>query len=85
MSRSFDPGTLCVSAGLALVFLGALLLLSRLAAEAAKIRYDVNLLWTNKFDRCSRFSLDRSYHDGTGRDHKHTVLLGVCQLKVISG
>ncbi|KAK9906545.1 hypothetical protein WJX75_003911 [Coccomyxa subellipsoidea] len=37
--------------GLALVYLGSSLLLSRLSAEAAKIRYDVNLLWTNKFDR----------------------------------
>lgn len=37
--------------GLGLIFLGALLLLSRLSAEAAKIRYDVHLLWTNKFDR----------------------------------
>jgi hypothetical protein len=34
------------------VYLGSSLLLSRLSAEAAKIRYDVNLLWTNKFDRC---------------------------------
>ena len=57
MSSLSDPGTLCAFAGLALVFLGALLLLSRLSAEAAKIRYDVNLLWTNKFDRCSCFSL----------------------------
>ncbi|EIE24148.1 hypothetical protein COCSUDRAFT_53240 [Coccomyxa subellipsoidea C-169] len=37
--------------GLVLVYLGSTLLLSRLSAEAAKIRYDVNLLWTNKFDR----------------------------------
>lgn len=39
------------AAGLALMYLGSSLLLSRLSAEAANIRYDVNLLWTNKFDR----------------------------------
>ena len=41
-----------LSAGLALMYLGASLLLSRCSAEAANIRADVNLLWTNKFDRC---------------------------------
>ncbi len=46
------------AAGLALMYLGSSLLLSRLSAEAANIRSDVNLLWTNKFDRCGRADCD---------------------------
>ena len=38
-------------AGLFIAYLGGSLLLSRLSAEAAKIHYDSNLLWTNKLDR----------------------------------
>lgn len=38
--------------GVGLLYLGFSLLLSRLSAEAANIRHDINLLWTNKFDRC---------------------------------
>lgn len=51
----FISSSMC--AGLLLVFLGVLLLLSRLSAEAAKIRYDLNLLWTNKFDRSAGLPL----------------------------
>ena len=35
------------------MYLGCSLLLSRLSAEAANIRHDTNLLWTNKYDRCA--------------------------------
>ena len=40
-------------AGLFIAYLGSSLLLARMSAEAAKVRYDSNLLWTNKLDRCS--------------------------------
>ena len=33
------------------MYLGSSLLLSRLSAEAASIRHDTNLLWSNKYDR----------------------------------
>ena len=48
-------------AGLFIAYLGGSLLLSRLSAEAAKIRYDSNLLWTNKLDRYRAPARPHSY------------------------
>ena len=48
-------------AGLFIAYLGGSLLLSRLSAEAAKIHYDSNLLWTNKLDWYSAPALLHPY------------------------
>jgi hypothetical protein len=49
-------------AGVGLLYLGFSLLLSRLSAEAANIRHDINLLWTNKFDRRACAALHACMH-----------------------
>lgn len=40
-----------LAAGLFIAYLGSSLLLARMSAEAAKVRYESSLLWTNKLDR----------------------------------
>lgn len=46
--------------GLFIAYLGSSLLLARMSAEAAKVRYDSSLLWTNKLDRYEARPLRRS-------------------------
>ena len=49
-----------LAAGLFIAYLGSSLLLARMSAEAAKVRYESHLLWTNKLDRCGSPSLTLS-------------------------
>ena len=44
--------TVWLAVGLFIAYLGSSLLLARMSAEAAKVRYESHLLWTNKLDRC---------------------------------
>ena len=67
-------------AGLFIAYLGSSLLLARMAAEAAKVRYDSSLLWTNKLDRCGTHKSPSHKHlalhvAGVNEEHMHAALV----------
>jgi hypothetical protein len=68
-------------AGLFVLYLGSILLLSRLSAEGAKIRFDLNLLWSNRFDWYgSQHLLQLSASHGTM--HMQSPSNEICLFKV---